>query len=79
MKEKKQKADLSALLPLLPNYVPRNWSLWNERIPWIKSRSIANDDCKGRGVKQRVYIGNVCCYEKHSLIEYLENKSRVIE
>jgi hypothetical protein len=77
MTSKFQKADLSVLRELLPPFVPRNWKRWNDLIP-ISSRTIANEDSKGTGIKNRILVGNVCCYERDSLIEYLERKSRVI-
>ena len=78
MKEKKHTPDLSVLADLIPMpYVPRNWKKWNDFIP-ISPRTIANEDSKGTGVKKRIIIGNVCAYEKYSLIEWLESRSKVI-
>lgn len=73
-----QKADLSALRDLITMpYVPRNWKQWSDYIP-VSPRTIANEDSRGTGPKHRIIIGNVCAYEKNSLIEWLESRSKII-
>mgnify|MGYP001559653361 CR=1 FL=1 len=79
MKDNVQHADLSALKEKLPLWVPRNWEAWSKEIPFIRPRTIANEDCRGTGVKVRILIGNVVAYERNSLIEYLESKSRILD
>ena len=72
------KVDYSALREAYPGpYVPRNWEKWKDYIPY-SPRTLANMDSRGTGPNQRILVGNVICYEKSSLIEWLEGRSRVI-
>ena len=77
MNDVRGKADLSALRDVLPPWIPRNWQGWKQNIP-LSPRTLANEDSKGSGVKVRMLIGNVVAYERNSLIEFLEGKSRVL-
>lgn len=72
-----EKPDFSELREILPSYVPRNWKDWRYYIPY-SPRTVANEDSKGRGPKKRMLIGNVVCYERDSLIEFLMSRSRVL-
>jgi len=77
MKKNEQRADLSALRDLLPPWVARNWKGWSQNIP-LSPRTLANLDSKHKGVKNRILIGNVVAYERNSLIEFLESRSRIL-
>lgn len=77
MKEKIQHADLSALLKELPPFVVRNHPRFRE-LTGYSPRTVANMDCLGLGPAKRIMLGNVVAYERESLIEWLEARSRVL-
>jgi hypothetical protein len=72
-----QKPDLSALLKELPPYVARTFPRFKE-LTGYSPRTIANMDCLGEGPEKRIMLGNVVAYERESLIEWLEARSRVL-
>ena len=75
---KNQKPDLSALLKELPPFVARNHPRFKE-LTGYSGRTFANLDClkKTAGVKS-IMLGNTVAYERASLIEWLEARSRII-
>jgi len=44
----------------------------------INSRTAANLDCKGEGIKGRFKIGRKVCYPVHALVEFLEERAEVL-
>jgi len=71
-------ADLSALREELPPFVARTFPRLKE-LTGYSGRTFANLDYLGQtvGVK-RIMMGNVVCYERESLIKWLEKRSRVL-
>lgn len=72
-----QRPDLSALLKELPPYVTRTFPRFKE-LTGYSSRTLANFDCLGQGPEKRIMLGNVVAYERESLIEWLEARSRIL-
>ena len=73
-----QRPDLSALLKELPPFVARTFPRFRE-LTGYSPRTIANMDCLGQttGIK-RIMLGNTVAYERESLIEWLESRSRML-
>ena len=72
-----QKPDLSALLKELPPFVSRKYPRFKE-LTGYSPRSLANMDSLGQGPEKRIMLGNVVAYERKSLIEWLEARSRIV-
>lgn len=70
------RADLSVLNQALPPYVLRNHPRLKE-LTGYKGRTLANLDCLGQGPSKRILLGNTVAYERESLIQWLESRSRV--
>lgn len=68
-------AALAEIERQLPPVVFRNWYRWRDVIP-RNHRSVANDDAKGIGPSEKVYIGGHCGYPKASFMEYLRRNSK---
>lgn len=78
MKEHSEKPDLSALLEILPPFVSRTYPRLKE-LTGYSGRSYANMDCLGQTAEiKRIMLGNTVAYERESLIQWLENRSRVL-
>jgi hypothetical protein len=60
----------------LPPIVFRNWQEWKNIIP-ISPRSVANDDSRHIGPKEKLYMGRVAGYPREAFMEYLRGKSRL--
>ena len=69
--------DLSELENKLPPIVFRNWRGWRDVLP-IAPRTMANEDCLGRGPKEKIMVGRVVGYPRGALIEWLRERSKVI-
>lgn len=67
--KKKREQVLSAIAAELPPVVFRNWHRWRDVLP-VAPRSVANDDCKGVGPTEFVYVGRVKGYTKSSFLDY---------
>ena len=72
-----RKPDLSALRKELPPFVSRTHPRFRE-LTGYSPRTVANMDCLGEGPEKRIILGNVVAYERESLIEWLEARSRVL-
>lgn len=72
-----QRPDLSALLKELPPFVARTFPRFRE-LTGYSPRTVANMDCLGQGPGKRIMLGNVVAYERESLIEWLEARSRIL-
>ena len=72
-----RKPDLSALRKELPPFVSRTHPRFRE-LTGYSPRTVANMDCLGEGPEKRIMLGNVVAYERESLIEWLEARSRVL-
>lgn len=74
----KQKPDLSALLKELPPFVARNHPRFKE-LTGYSGRTMANLDClKETEAVKKILLGNTVAYERSSLIEWLESRSRIL-
>ena len=75
-----KKRDTEALLAEIENELPpivfRNWPRWRDVLP-MSPRSVANDDCLGKGPGERVYVGRNAGYTRASFMAYLRAKGRV--
>ncbi len=69
---------LAAIAVELPPVVFRNWHRWRDVLP-MAPRSVANDDCKGLGPTDFVYVGRVKGYTKSSFLDYLRGRIRFTE
>jgi len=58
-------------------YVSRK-QLWDLTGGIIHPQNIANLDCKGRGIKNAIIIGHKKLYPIDSVIEWLEENSKLI-
>lgn len=67
---------LAELEKALPPIVFRNWPRWKDIIP-ISPRTVANDDSRGIGPKEKIYLGRVAGYPKASFMAYLRTKTRI--
>jgi hypothetical protein len=75
MKEN-EKVDLSALLKEMPPFVARNHPRFKE-LTGYSGRTFANmDSLKHTAGIKRIMLGNTVAYERASLIEWLESRSR---
>jgi len=72
-----QKPDLSALLKEFPPFVSRKFSRFKE-LTGYSTRTLATMDSLGQGPKKRIMLGSTVAYERESLIEWLEERSRVL-
>lgn len=72
-----QRPDLSDLLKEFPPWVTRTFPRFRE-LTGYSPRTIANMDCLGQGPAKRIMLGNTVAYERESLIEWLELRSKVI-
>lgn len=75
---KQQKPNLSALLKEMPPFVARNHPRFKE-LTGYSGRTMANFDClKETEAIKKIMLGNTVAYERESLIEWLEARSRII-
>jgi hypothetical protein len=51
----------------------------NTIIPGLSPRTLANEDCKGFGPKNRFRIGRKIAYFRTDFLEYLESKVQKVE
>ena len=72
-----ERPDLSAILKELPPYVARTYPRFRE-LTGYSPRTLANFDCLGQGPEKRIMLGNVVAYERESLVEWLEARSRIL-
>ena len=77
MSEQIQKEEaLEAIANELPPIVFRNWAKWRHVLP-MAPRTVANDDSKGLGPANRIYVGRNCGYPRADFIQYLRTRMRV--
>lgn len=78
-REERRHPDLSVLLQELPPFVARNHPRFRE-LTGYSGRTLANLDAKKppQGPPKRIMLGNVVAYERESLIEWLEFRSRIL-
>ena len=70
--------DLSALLKELPPFVARNHPRFKE-LTGYSGRTMANLDClKETEAVKKIMLGNTVAYERVSLVEWLESRSRIL-
>ena len=74
----KREQILAAIAAELPPVVFRNWHKWRDILPMVP-RTCANDDSKGVGPAEFVYVGRVKGYPKESFLDYLRQKIRFTE
>jgi hypothetical protein len=74
--QENQRPDLSALLKELPPFVLRNHPRFKE-LTGYSGRTMANLDCLGQGPK-KIMMGNTVAYERESLVDWLESRSRIL-
>ena len=74
-----ERPDLSALLAELPPWTSRKFPKFKELIGY-SPRSFANMDSLGltNDIKKIMKAGAIC-YERESLVKWLEERSRVVE
>jgi hypothetical protein len=73
-----QRPDLSALLKEMPPFVARNHPRFKE-LTGYSGRTFANmDSLKQTAGVKRIMLGNTVAYERASLIEWLESRSRIL-
>ncbi|MBA4419271.1 MAG: hypothetical protein C0392_15405 [Syntrophus sp. (in: bacteria)] len=61
----------------MPLIVFRNWRGWRDALP-IAPRTVANCDSLGTGPKKKIMVGRVVGYPRAALIEWLQERSKVI-
>ena len=69
---------LAAIAAELPPVVFRNWLKWRDILP-MAPRTVANDDCVGKGPTSFIYVGRVKGYPKESFLDYLRQRMRFTE
>lgn len=69
---------LEAIANELPPVVFRNWKRWRDVLP-MSPRSVANEDCLGKGPGKKVYVGRVVGYPRNDFIDYLRIKMRTVD
>lgn len=73
-----QRPDLSALLKEMPPFVARNHPRFKE-LTGYSGRTMANLDClKETEAVKKIMLGNTVAYERESLVEWLESRSRIL-
>jgi hypothetical protein len=73
-----QRPNLSALLKEMPPFVARNHPRFKE-LTGYSGRTFANmDSLKQTAGVKRILLGNTVAYERESLIEWLEARSRIL-
>lgn len=76
-KHEEIKKILAELLEALPPVVFRNWRKWKDVLP-ISPRTIANEDSRGTGPRHKIRVGHVTGYPREALVEWLQERTRVI-
>jgi len=77
MKEEDRiEALLAEIEKILPPVVFRNWVRWRDVLPMAPG-SVANDDCLGKGPKEKIFVGRNAGYPRASFMAYLRTKSRI--
>lgn len=77
MKGKKQIPDLSSLGREMPPFVSRRHPRFKEWTGY-SGNTLANFDSLGIGPKKKIMMGNTVAYERESLIQWLESRSRIL-
>lgn len=67
----------SELEEVLPPILYRNHPRFRE-LTGLSPRSVSNEDSRGTGPAKRVYLGRLCGYPKRDLIDWLEQRARVV-
>lgn len=74
----KREKFLAAIAAELPPIVFRNWHKWKDILP-MAPRTVANDDCIGKGPREKVFLGRNAGYPKAAFIEYLRQRIHLTE
>lgn len=69
---------LAAIENELPPVVFRNWHKWRDVLP-MAPRTVANDDSKGDGPKEKVFVGRNAGYPRAAFVEYLRKRIHFTE
>jgi len=79
MKNIQGKPDLSQLRHVLPPWVSRKFPKFKESTGY-SPRTFANLDCLGKTKTiKKIMLGGAVAYERESLVDWLEEHSKVIE
>ncbi|MCE5262645.1 MAG: hypothetical protein LLG97_03830 [Deltaproteobacteria bacterium] len=77
--ERFKKIDLSALLAEMPPFVARNHPRFKEWTTY-SGRTMANMDCLKQTLAiKKIILGNTTCYERESLVKWLESRAKIVE
>ena len=68
---------LNKIEECLPPVVFRNWHKWRDFLP-ISPRTLANLDAQGKGVPERILVGNVIGYPRGALVAWLKARSKTV-
>ncbi len=74
----KREQVLAAIESELPPVVFRNWYKWRDVLP-MAPRTVANDDSKGDGPKEKVFVGRNAGYPRSAFVEYLRKRIHFTE
>ena len=74
----KREQVLSAIESELPPVVFRNWHKWRDVLP-MAPRTVANDDSKGNGPKEKVFVGRNAGYPRAAFVDYLRKRIHFTE
>jgi len=74
----KREQVLAAIESELPPVVFRNWYKWRDVLP-MAPRTVANDDSKGDGPKEKVFVGRNAGYPRAAFVEYLRKRIHFTE
>jgi len=70
--------DFEELEKELPPIVFRKWARWRDVIPYAP-RTVANEDSRGTGPKERIQCGRVVGYPRKALIEWLKERTKILQ
>ena len=76
--EARREQVLAAIECELPPVVFRNWYKWRDVLP-MAPRTVANDDSKGDGPKEKVFVGRNAGYPRAAFVEYLRKRIHFTE
>ncbi len=74
----KREQILAAIEKELPPVVFRNWHRWREVLP-MAPRTVANEDSRGEGPTEKVFMGRNAGYPKQAFLEYLRKRIHFTE
>lgn len=74
----KREQVLAAITDELPPVVFRNWHRWKDVLP-MSPRTVANEDSRGEGPKEKVFVGRNAGYPRAAFVEYLRKRIHFTE